>query len=176
MADASTVYASANRMYLATERWVDPDVIAEDGAPAGRSTTIHGFDVSKGDETTYVGSGNVRGYLLNQFSLSEHKGSLRVATTEDPPWFTDFVTEQESESFVTVLDEIDKRLLQVGRVGGLGRGERIYAVRFAGDVGFVEQYVVQVPAGVAVSLTRSASMSSAERLRLALGQPRPSRC
>ncbi|HEV2814563.1 MAG TPA: beta-propeller domain-containing protein, partial [Solirubrobacteraceae bacterium] len=137
LADASTVYASANRLYLATERWVDPETIAEDGAPAGRSTTIHGFDVSKGDSTRYVGSGNVRGYLLNQFSLSEHRGALRVATTEDPPWFPGVGTDGTTESFVTVLDEIDGRLVQVGRVGGLGKGERIYAVRFVEDVGFV---------------------------------------
>ena len=139
LADASTVYASQNRMYFATERWTDPTVLASDGAPPGRSTTIHGFDVSKPDVTGYVGSGGVRGYLLNQFSMSEHKGALRVATTEDPPWFGNlaFDDAQQSESSVTVLDEIDKRLVEVGRVGGLGKGERIYSVRFVDDVGFV---------------------------------------
>jgi uncharacterized secreted protein with C-terminal beta-propeller domain len=141
LADASTVYASKSRMYFATERWVDPQVIAEDGAPAGRSTQIHGFDVSEEDATRYVGGGNVRGYLLNRFSLSEHKGALRVATTEDPPWFAVPQPEggepQQSESFITVLDETGGRLVQVGRVGGLGKGERIYAVRFVEDIGFV---------------------------------------
>ena len=142
LADASTVYASKSRMYFATERWVDPEVLAEDGAPAGRSTQIHGFDVSADDATRYVGGGNVRGYLLNQFSLSEHKGALRVATTEDPPWFADVPQpegqeRQQSESFVTVLDEVGGRLVQTGRVGGLGKGERIYAVRFVDDIGFV---------------------------------------
>ena len=139
LADASTVYASQNRMYFATERWTDPTVLAADGAPPGRSTTIHGFDVSKPDVTGYVGSGGVRGYLLNQFSMSEHKGALRVATTEDPPWFGNLAVDdaQQSESSVTVLDEIDKRLVEVGRVGGLGKGERIYSVRFVEDVGFV---------------------------------------
>jgi hypothetical protein len=140
LADASTVYASKSRMYFATERWVDPTQIAEDGAPAGRSTQIHGFDVSADDVTRYVGGGSVRGYLLNQFSLSEHKGALRVATTEDPPWSADVarpVDQQQSESFVTVLDETAGRLAQVGRVGGLGKGERIYAVRFVDDIGFV---------------------------------------
>ena len=141
LADASTVYASKSRMYFATERWVDPEVIAEDGAPAGRSTQIHGFDVRDSDATRYVGGGSVRGYLLNQFSLSEHKGALRVATTEDPPWSPDVprpvAEQQQSESFVTVLDETVGRLVQVGRVGGLGKGERIFAVRFVEDIGFV---------------------------------------
>ena len=135
MADASTVYASASRMYFATERWFDQQVLL-DGVPPGRSTTIHAFDVTESDRTAYVGSGSVRGYVLNQFSLSEHRGALRVATTDDPPWLPTG-PQGESESFVSVLDERDGRLVEVGRVGGLGRGERIYAVRFVGDIGFV---------------------------------------
>ena len=135
MADASTVYASASRFYLATERWVDPTIL-EEGLPPGRSTTIHAFDVTESDRTAYVGSGGVRGYVLNQFSLSEHKGALRVATTDDPPWLPTG-PQGESESFVTVLDERNGALQQTGRVGGLGKGERIYAVRFVGDIGFV---------------------------------------
>jgi hypothetical protein len=137
LADASTVYASQNRMYLSTERWTPPDVIQEDGAPPGRSTTIHAFDVSKPDSTSYVGSGNVRGYLLNQYSLSEYKGAMRVATTEDPPWLPGTGPDGETESFVTVFDETENGLRQIGRVGGLGKGERIQAVRFLDDVGLV---------------------------------------
>ena len=38
---------------------------------------------------------------------------------------------------MTALEERSGRLLPVGRVGGLGRGERIFAVRFIGAVGFV---------------------------------------
>lgn len=45
--------------------------------------------------------------------------------------------EPVSESFVTVLEETDQALVEVGRVGGLGRGEEIYSVRFVGDVGYV---------------------------------------
>jgi uncharacterized secreted protein with C-terminal beta-propeller domain len=38
---------------------------------------------------------------------------------------------------VTVMAEQDGRLATVGRLGGLGRGERVYAVRFVDDVGYV---------------------------------------
>lgn len=69
----------------------------------------------------------IPGSVLNQYSLSEHVGRLRVASTED--------LTRESESFVTVLS--GDRLARVGGVGGLGRGERIYAVRFAGEKGYV---------------------------------------
>ncbi|MCF2525981.1 beta-propeller domain-containing protein [Yinghuangia soli] len=42
-----------------------------------------------------------------------------------------------TESAVTVLERKGGDLVQVGRAGGLGRGERIYAVRFVGPVGYV---------------------------------------
>ncbi|MBA2729868.1 MAG: beta-propeller domain-containing protein, partial [Euzebyaceae bacterium] len=80
----------------------------------------------------HVASGRVRGHLLNQFSMSEHLGRLRVATTDGAPW-----TSGGSQSFVTVLEARGGRLRQVGVVGGLGRGERIYSVRFLGDLGYV---------------------------------------
>jgi uncharacterized secreted protein with C-terminal beta-propeller domain len=38
---------------------------------------------------------------------------------------------------VTVLDERDGALRQIGQVSGLGRGERIFAVRFIGPAGYV---------------------------------------
>ena len=82
----------------------------------------------------YVGSGEVPGYLLNQFSLSEHKGVLRVATTSMPPWES---ARPQRERGAHAAEERGGRLAQVGAVGGLGEGERIFAVRFMGDTGFV---------------------------------------
>ena len=38
---------------------------------------------------------------------------------------------------MTTLGEKSGALVQLGRVGGLGKGERVYAVRFAGDTGYV---------------------------------------
>jgi uncharacterized secreted protein with C-terminal beta-propeller domain len=114
-----TVYASASSLYVATQRY------EADGA----NTSIHRFDISDPDKTTYAASGMVPGTLLNQFSLSEDKGILRAASTVG--WGP------EAESKVTTLARQDGHLVQRGQVGGLGRGERIYAVRFLGDVGYV---------------------------------------
>ena len=69
------------------------------------------------------------GELLSQFALSEDRGVLRAASTKG---FGD-----EAESLVTTLADRDGRLVRLGAVGGLGRGERIYAVRFLGDTGYV---------------------------------------
>jgi hypothetical protein len=72
--------------------------------------------------------------VLNQFSMSEQGDVLRVASTDVPPWFTQG---DPSHSLVTTLSEQDDHLSVLGQVDGLGRGERIYAVRFLGDVGYV---------------------------------------
>ncbi len=79
--------------------------------------------------------GEVPGNLLNQFSLDEYEGNLRVATTIGgsrsqllPP---EALT---SESRVYVLDG---SLRKIGEVGDLGISERIYAVRFVGPRGYV---------------------------------------
>ncbi len=135
MAGAQTVYASPRSLFVASHRF-DPGL--EDGSdvPPATRTEIHRFDTSTAGETEYRSSGTVPGVVLNQFSLSEHEGALRVASTEQPPWAPG-PEQRESESFVTVLQERDGRLAEVGRVGGLGRGERIYAVRFLGDAGYV---------------------------------------
>jgi uncharacterized secreted protein with C-terminal beta-propeller domain len=77
----------------------------------------------------------VPGYLINQYAMSEWNGRLRVATTTGSPWRG--VTEERSESGVYVLEPVGRDLTTIGHVGGLGKGERIYAVRFVGPVGYV---------------------------------------
>ena len=108
-----------------------------DGPPARTARTLlHRFDASDPSRTDYRASGDVAGYLLNQFSISEFRGVLRVASTEDPVW-ADGQRAQDSQSSVTVLDQHGSRLDEVGKVTGLGKGERIYSVRFIDDVGYV---------------------------------------
>jgi uncharacterized secreted protein with C-terminal beta-propeller domain/putative cell wall-binding protein len=134
VASGETVYASANRLYVTTGRW-DWDPNALDSTV---TTEVHGFDISSPTATSYVGSGAVEGYILNSFALSEHEGNLRIATTTSPPWSPD-TGEQvgQSESIVTVLAEQGGNLTSIGRLAGLGLDERIYAVRWFGDIGAV---------------------------------------
>ena len=130
--DGQTVYASPDRLAVATPRWPEWN---ENGEPINERdyrTAIHTFDISDPDKTNFAASGSVRGYLLNQFSMSEYDGYLRVATTEGTPWDS-----SSSESFVTVLAENGGELSEVGQVGGLGEGETIFAVRVLGDKGYV---------------------------------------
>lgn len=130
VADAQTVYASGTTLYVGTSEQLPAD---EGGPPRPAATTaLHAFDISDPAQTEYVASGRVRGQLLNQWSLSEHDGHLRVATTEGM-----WDGQGGSESYLTVLRRDGDSLERVGQVGGLGPGERIYTARFFGDIGFV---------------------------------------
>jgi uncharacterized secreted protein with C-terminal beta-propeller domain len=135
MTDGQTVYASKDNLYIATQKAIveQPN---SDAPPPEQLTEIHKFDISKPDETTYEGTGVVTGTLLNQYSMSEQNGLLRVASTQAPLWWSPG-NDRPSESFVTVLKQDGSVLRAIGRVGELGKGERIYAVRFLGDVGYV---------------------------------------
>ena len=137
MAGAQVVYASPGSLYVATQRYVTGTIETAADVPPGMRTEIHRFDTSQAGHTSYRSSGSVPGYVLNQFALSEYRDRLRVASTEDPPWLPGGAQAGTSQSSVSVLAEADGRLETIGRVGGLGAGERIYAVRFIGDAGYV---------------------------------------
>ena len=132
MTGAELVYASPRRLYVATQRFV-PQSAPEQDVHGG--TTIHEFDASDTAETTYRASGTVPGFLLNQWAMSERGGVLRVASSEAPTWLGG--SETEGQSFVTTLARRENSLARLGQVDGLGKGERIYSVRFMDDVGYV---------------------------------------
>jgi hypothetical protein len=136
MADAQVVYGSQSSIYLATQTWVAP-ATPTDQLPPSTTTQIDRFDASSPESTSFVASGQVPGYLLNQFSLSESDGYLRVASTSSPDYWDGGVPQIPSQSYVTVLATHGDKLAPVGQLSGLGRGERIYSVRFVGDTGYV---------------------------------------
>lgn len=105
----ATMYMNDSAMYLAVNNSYD-------------ATSIIKFEL-EGMKVGYAGSGEVDGYLLNQFSMDEYEGNLRVATTT---W--------ESENQLNILD---KSLNTIGSVTGLAKGESIYSVRFMGDKGYI---------------------------------------
>lgn len=135
MADAQVVYGSQHNLFIATQRWIDPATPAP-ALPAGQETAIDQFDVSDPTRTTLVASGSVPGYVLNQFSLSEDGGDLRVASTSAPIWWPGSEP-ASSQSYVTVLADRAGSLVPLGRVGGLGAGQKIYSVRFIGSAAYV---------------------------------------
>ncbi len=101
------------------------------------ATQIHKLDISDADApAAYRASGRVFGHPLNQFSLGEHEGALRIATTEDR-----WQEGQERVNHLFVLTEGRRDgaagLEVSGQVNDIAEGERIYAVRVMGDRGFM---------------------------------------
>ncbi|TWJ11809.1 beta propeller domain-containing protein [Stackebrandtia albiflava] len=126
-ADGQTVYGAADALYIANDRRMF--ATTDWARPAEAETELYRFDLSGAGHPAYTGSGVVPGFLLNQYSMSQWDGHLRVATTR---WDPDSL----GSSAVYVLD-LEGDLDRVGEVTGLGPGEQIYAVRFSGGTGYV---------------------------------------
>ncbi|WP_329789878.1 beta-propeller domain-containing protein [Lentzea sp. DG1S-22] len=148
VADGDTVYGTDRSLYVADDHRLLPELPSRRPVQRPVSTAIHQFDISQPGAPKHVASGEVNGTLLNQYSLSEHGGVLRVATTTGTEtrccWRVpaDVAPPQReaappSESFVTTLRREGGQLAKLGQVGGLGKGERIYSVRFIGEMGYV---------------------------------------
>ncbi|WP_175986687.1 beta-propeller domain-containing protein [Bacillus sp. Marseille-Q1617] len=117
------IYMSKENLYIAVEKMEDPerwDV---------SSTEVYKFGV-KDSEITYKASGKVPGRILNQFSMDEHEGYFRMATTDGEVWNDD----KPSSNALYILDENMKK---TGEVTNLAKGERIYSVRFMGDKAYI---------------------------------------
>jgi len=116
----SEVYMSLENLYLLQNKWTAD----------GSMTQILKFplnDPSGGVDLAAVGA--VHGRVLNQFSVDEYDGYLRIAVTGGP-W-------RETLNTVYVLAQEGKSLEVVGRVTDLARGEQIFSARFLGDRAYV---------------------------------------
>jgi hypothetical protein len=128
VADGDTVYGTGTSLYVADDHMTH-GMTDTPTPPGGSRTELYQFDISAPGKPVYVASGAADGTLLNQYSLSEFDGHLRVATTTEG--------QSGSQSMITVLKREGEALTQVGRVDGLGVGERIYAVRYFGETAYV---------------------------------------
>jgi hypothetical protein len=125
VADGDTVYGTPAGLYVANNQgWWFNRFPSRGGAG---DTEIFQFALPAAGKPVLTASGSVPGSLVNQYAMSEWDGYLRVATTDD----------RTSTSAVRVLRAQDGKLAQVGSVGGLGKGERIYSVRLIGPRGYV---------------------------------------
>jgi hypothetical protein len=137
VADGETVYSNGSSLYVTNDQrwrtttWGEGRGIAL--RPQDSDTEIYRFDTSQPGAPRFAASGKVPGWIINQYALSEWDGRLRVATTSGEPWRAE--QSAPTTSAVYVLRTSD--LAQTGKLGGLGKGERIYAVRFVGTTGYV---------------------------------------
>ncbi len=100
-------------------------------------TVIHKISIDKG-VLKYKTFGEVPGYVLNQFSMDEHNGYFRIATTKSRRW-SQFAENSQQQSYSN-LYVLDKNLKIIGALEGMAPGEKIYSVRFMQDRAYMAAF------------------------------------
>ena len=119
MGSSSTLYVSMENIYLTASGWVQDEV------SGWETTKIFKINVDE-ESITYVAEGVVPGRVLNQFSMDEHDGYFRMATTNG------HVSRGGSSTSNNVY-VLNASLGVVGSLEGLAPGEDIYSARFMGS-------------------------------------------
>lgn len=148
------IYANAEHLVVADSGWHEmaPEGV-KGGSPQGvgylrRDTFLTVLDLSS-TQVLPQSLGIVEGMVLNQFSLDIHQNYLRIASTvEEQQVMNNGVAGTElwmplttaSHSMVSIFPLTPGLLSTAGKVDNLGKGERIYAVRFITTKGFVVTY------------------------------------
>jgi len=140
--DYGIIYASKDQLYLAMAQYPE----WTDGWPANgevlQTTAIHQFDLSAPRVAPYIASGEVAGRLNNSFSMDEHGGYLRIATTVDRATQDWGVSRDNTFS---VLAPNEGLLEVVGRIEGIAPDEQIYSARLFDDEGYLVTFRVIDP-------------------------------
>ena len=116
----SVLYMSSQSLYLTFVKWVGVPSTPDEWRAAVAWTSIYKI-LASGISLHAAAEGDVPGTVLNQFSMDEHDGLLRVATTTG--W-------GESNNVYVLNGTLDV----IGSLVGLAPGERIFSARFLGDV------------------------------------------
>jgi uncharacterized secreted protein with C-terminal beta-propeller domain len=127
--DQGVVYASLENLYVASNNisyyWTENYTTSE-------KTVIHKFSLATDSANVdYAASGQVEGRVLNQFSLGEWEGYLRIATT------TGYSPNPDAYNSLFVLGQNEQKLETVGAIAGIAPSEDIRSSRFFGKRGFI---------------------------------------
>ncbi len=132
---STTLYVSMDNIYLAYQKQIPyariqaPRTLVGDSGTIQESqvegTVIHRFAINKGN-IDYKATGDVPGHLLNQFSMDEYRGNLRVATTVEG------YGRDRSYMYNNVYI-LDPYLDTKGSLEYIAPDERIYSTRFIGE-------------------------------------------
>ncbi len=124
-----TVYASTENLYVVSNSynwsWFDGD--------SNGYSHIHHFNLGdSAGHVKYVNSGELDGFVTDQFWLSEYDNHLRVVTNSGL-WGNSV-----KGHTLSVLDINSPKVMNVtGSVSGFGKNESIYAARMFGKKGYV---------------------------------------
>lgn len=130
---SGTIYCSAENLYTAYYDYNDAE------------TEITRFSIDSGKVIPKAGT-SVKGYINDQFSMSEYNGYFRIATSIDNNdyGFIDYAAEDVIEDDTSTSSQmnnalyvLDMDLNEVGSVTDFGIGENIKSVNFSGDIAYI---------------------------------------
>lgn len=143
MMDLDNAYISENNIYMIEDNY-DSDIEvptisdlfgykgllkifekSNDNERYGKYTTIYKFNIA-GKDLKYVGKVKEKGSTLNQFSMDEYQGNLRVALNEN-----------SKENKLCIFND---KLEKVGSLTNIASGEKIYSTRFINDRAYMVTY------------------------------------
>ncbi|MDR2587613.1 MAG: beta-propeller domain-containing protein [Coriobacteriales bacterium] len=156
LGEAGTVYMSYDNLYLASSIYTDEvsnlyedSVYTIEEHTTKNSTQIIRVGVAAG-ALDVAAQCVIDGMLLNQFSLDEYEGNLRIALTLNNSGYRilrDISHNVESYQYdfenppqTNALYVLSPSLTVLGAIEGLAEDERIYSVRFTGSVGYMVTY------------------------------------
>lgn len=140
------VYASQRNLYVAMSSrswWWGPWGAGDQQ----NESHIHKFQLLGDDDPKYMASGRIDGWILNQFSMSEYDGYLRVATTDNRWEWDDDADEavDEGGNHMIILKRQGDELIETGSVRDLAPTEQVHSARFMGDRGFMVTFFIVDP-------------------------------
>jgi len=136
LGSSQTMYVSKDNIFLASVHYpYYPLLYRTDSTSISdqETTILHKISIHTGD-VTYIAQGEVPGHILNQFSMDEHNGFFRIATTSGNNWGEG----SQTSNNIYILDET---LNQVSKIENIAPGESIYAARFLGDRAYLVTFV-----------------------------------
>lgn len=127
LGSAEIVYASTDNLYLSFTKYEYANQYNSllYVPNYNKATVIYKFKLENG-QINYEARGSAPGSALNQFSLDEFNGNLRIATTTGQMW-------DETNISKNNIYILNSKLQEVGKLTDLAPGERIYSTRFAGN-------------------------------------------
>lgn len=130
------VYCTTETLYATSTEYNTGDARKAEvfGLASTEKTQIYKFDIRNYD-IKYLKNASVDGSALNQFSMDEYNGYLRIATTSGN-W---------GDSLVNQVYVLDSNLETVGLLKDIAKGERIKSVRFTGNTAYVVTFIQTDP-------------------------------
>ena len=137
LGSANEIYCNTENLYITARNnvWLEQlnsssnydENIAQEFTPKEYTQIVK---VKLNEKLDFAASCKVNGYIVNQYSLDEYNGNVRVATTSS------YGVMKTNNLYV-----LDSNLKGLGKVTGFAKNEDIQAVRYIEDTAFVITYL-----------------------------------